>query len=515
MKSRDQRPIVLIVLDGWGINPRREGNAIQQAAKPCFDRLTKRYPATSISISGLDVGLPDGQMGNSEVGHMHLGAGRVVYQDITLIHRAIDDGGFFANETLLGAMRAARRRQGRLHLMGLLGDGGVHSHQRHLEALIELAQKEKCGPVYLHLFLDGRDTPPASAEGFVTALEKKIGNFRDTLVATISGRYFAMDRDRRWDRTEKVYRALTEGVGGEAKSALEAVRRSYESGATDEFVVPTVIEKAAPAGRVADGDAVVFFNFRADRARQLTRAFTQDAFDGFTRAVRPDLAAFVTMTEYDKGFELPVAFPPRDLRNILGKILSDRKIPQLRVAETEKYAHVTYFFNGGEEQKFPAEERILIPSDREVATYDRKPEMSAREITAALTVAMEKKRYGFALVNFANPDMVGHTGNFAATVRACEVVDACLGKIVTVAAKTRCRLLVTGDHGNAEQMIDYATGETHTAHTTNPVPFMVVDDALRSRRLRKGTAVDVAPTILGLLGIEPPPEMTGKTLFLD
>lgn len=512
---RDQRLVVLVVLDGWGVNPRTQGNAILKAATPHMDSLAERYPLTTISISGLDVGLPEGQMGNSEVGHMHLGSGRVVYQDLTLIHRAIDDGTFFSNRVFLQAVRAAKKIGGRLHVMGLLGDGGVHSHQRHLEALIEIGCRERMESIFLHLFLDGRDTPPTSAEQFVRQLEAKIEACPSVRIATLSGRYYAMDRDKRWERTEKAYLALSEGAGVQAASALEAVGKSYQNNITDEFVLPTVIRGAFPEAAIRDGDAVVFFNFRADRARQLTRAFTEEGFREFPRERRIAVASFVTMTEYDKTFQLPVAFPPRELANILGEVASRSGIRQLRIAETEKYAHVTYFFNGGQEKKFPLEDRILVPSVKEVPTYDLKPEMKAQEITERLVQAMRERRYGLVILNYANADMVGHSGNFAATVRACEVVDRCIGQVVKVLLEENGRAIITGDHGNAEQMIDYETGNIHTAHTSNPVPLILVDEELRSCRLRSGTAIDVAPTILGLFGISQPAEMTGRPLIAE
>src|SRR5713226_1095802 len=510
-----QRPILLAVLDGWGFNPRREGNAIAQASTPNMTSLAKHYPSSTISISGLDVGLPDGQMGNSEVGHMHLGAGRVIYQDLTLIHRAVEDGSFFSNAVLLEALTAVKHAGGRLHLMGLLGDGGVHSHQRHVGALLELAHKEKVGAVFLHLFLDGRDTPPTSAERFLLELVEKLKAYSEARVATLSGRYYAMDRDKRWERTEKAYLALTEGAGVRAESPSVAIRKSYKEGVTDEFVLPTLIQPNLPQGLIRDGDGIVFFNFRADRARQLTRAFTQRDFKEFSRKRILSLSSFVTMTEYDRMFGLPAAFPPRNLKNILGEIASREKIPQLRIAETEKYAHVTYFFNGGEETKFPLEERILIPSTREVPTYDLKPEMSAREITENLVKEIAKDSYGLIILNYANADMVGHTGNFAATVRACEVIDECIGKIVRAMLDNLDQATTTGDHGNAEQMIDYATGQIHTAHTSNPVPLMLIDELFKSFRLSSGKAIDVAPTILRLLGISQPPEMTGCSLIVE
>ena len=509
----DKRPLVLIILDGWGVHPRKEGNAIAQAATPNMSGLAQRYPSTTISISGLDVGLPDGQMGNSEVGHMHLGSGRVIYQDLTLIHRAIDDGSFFSNQVFLEAIRACKQSGGRLHLLGLLGDGGVHSHQRHLEALVELGRRERVGSIFLHLFLDGRDTPPTSGERFLLELEEEIKNYPAVRIATLSGRYYAMDRDRRWERTEQAYLTLTEGAGVQAKSPAEAIRKSYQERVTDEFVLPTVMQGCVPEGMVRDGDAVIFFNFRADRARQLTRAFTEKEFKEFPRKRLIRLSAYVTMTEYDKNFGLPIAFSPRELKNILGEIASREGIRQLRIAETEKYAHVTYFFNGGEEKKFPLEDRILIPSVREVPTYDLKPAMSAYEITETLAQQLQERRYGLVVLNFANADMVGHTGNFDATIRACEVVDECIGKIVQATLSGNGRAIITADHGNAEQMIDYDTGDIHTAHTSNPVPLILVDEALQSRRLHPGTAVDVAPTILKLFAIPQPPEMTGRCLI--
>jgi 2,3-bisphosphoglycerate-independent phosphoglycerate mutase len=502
-------------LDGWGLNPRKEGNAIAHAATPNMDALNQNFPVSSISVSGVDVGLPDGQMGNSEVGHMILGAGRIVYQDLTLIHKAIDEGTFYSNQALLDALRATKQQRGRLHLMGLLGDGGVHSHQRHMEALIEMARREKVKPIYLHLFLDGRDTPPNSAEQFLLALMEKLKAWPEVEIATITGRYYAMDRDKRWDRTEKAYLCLTEGIGDRAASALETVRQSYRQKVTDEFVLPTIMDAAMPDGLIGDRDGVIFFNFRADRARQLTRALTEDDFKEFGRKRRIALASYVTLTQYDATFHLPVAFPPRELTQILGEIVSQRGIRQLRIAETEKYAHVTYFFNGGEEQKFPGEERILIASPKDVPTYDLKPEMSAREITEALVRQLREHDIGLVIANFANADMVGHTGNFAAAVKACEVIDECIGKVVDAALSKKARLVITADHGNIEQLIDYDTGKVHTAHTTNLVPLILVDEERRKSRLKKGTATDVAPTLLQLLGIPQPKEMTGHSLIVD
>ena len=512
---RDQRPLVLLILDGWGLNPHTEGNAIAQASTHNMTTLAARYPSSTVSISGLDVGLPEGQMGNSEVGHMHLGSGRILYQVLTLIHRAIEDRSFFSTPVFLAAIKAMKQARGRLHLMGLLGDGGVHSHQLHLEALIELGRREKVGEIYLHLFLDGRDTAPTSGEGFLRELGEKIKSSPEVKVATLSGRYYGMDRDRRWERTEKSFLAITEGVGPQTSSALESVRRSYRDGITDEFIHPTVVEECFRQGMVRGGDVVIFFNFRADRARQMTRAFTEKGFKEFSRGSSISLSSFVTMAEYDRTFDLPVAFAPRQPRNVLGEIASREGIHQLRLAETEKYAHVTYFFNGGEEEKIPLEDRILIPSDKGVSTYDLKPAMSATEITETLIEQLAADRYGLVIMNYANADMVGHTGNFQATVRACEVVDECVGRVVQAALREKGRVIITGDHGNAEQMVDYRSGDVHTAHTSNPVPLILVDEELRSRQLSSGTAIDVAPTIFRLLGIPHPPEMTGRCLVGD
>jgi 2,3-bisphosphoglycerate-independent phosphoglycerate mutase len=505
-------PVILVILDGFGINPRKDGNAIANASMRNFDALLKSYPNSSLSMSGADVGLPDGQMGNSEVGHMILGAGRIVYQDLTLIHKDIDDGVFYRNKTLLDAMKRTKQRNGRLHLLGLLGDGGVHSHQRHMEALIEMARRENVSCVYLHLFLDGRDTPPHSGEQFLLALNEKLSGYPEVKIATVTGRYYAMDRDKRWDRVEKAYRCLTEGVGKKAASALEAIHQSYAESVTDEFVLPTVIEDLAPEGFIRDGDGVIFFNFRADRARELTRALTEAEFKEFPRPRRIDLAVFATMTQYDENFQLPVAYRPRELRQILGQVASDHGIRQLRIAETEKYAHVTYFFNGGEEKEFPGEERILIPSPRDVRTYDLKPEMSARQVTEALVKKFTAEDIGLVIANFANADMVGHTGNFEASIKACEVIDECLGRVVDAALAKKARVVITADHGNIEQLVDYDTGMPHTAHTTNRVPLILIEES-KSGALRPGAASDVAPTVLALMRIPQPKEMTGRSLI--
>jgi 2,3-bisphosphoglycerate-independent phosphoglycerate mutase len=506
-------PVILVILDGFGINPRKEGNAVANARKPNLDALLRDYPNSRLSMSGLDVGLPADQMGNSEVGHMILGAGRIVYQDLTLIHKDIDEGNFYKNRTLLGALRKTKEKSSRLHLLGLLGDGGVHSHQRHMEGLIEMARREKIDNVYLHLFLDGRDTPPNSAEQFILDLNEKLKASPNVKIATVIGRYYAMDRDKRWDRVEKAYVCLTEGIGNKASSALEAIRNSHKEKVTDEFVLPTVIDDVMPEGLIRDGDGVIFFNFRADRARELTRAFTEDDFKEFPRKRRINLSTYTTMTQYDETFNVPVAYPPRELRRILGEIASQAGIRQLRIAETEKYAHVTYFFNGGEESKFPGEERIMIPSPKDVATYDLKPEMSARPVTEALTKYLREQDVGLVIANYANADMVGHTGNFEASVRAVEVIDECLGRVIDAAISKKGKVIITADHGNIEQLIDYDTGMPHTAHTMNLVPVILVDEERKKCRLNQGSGVDIAPTILQLLGLPQPQEMTGHSLI--
>ena len=508
-------PVILVILDGFGINPRKEYNAIANAATPNLDALLRDYPNSRLSMSGVDVGLPAGQMGNSEVGHMILGAGRIVYQDLTLIHKDIDQGTFYRNTVLLDALRKTKASSDRLHLMGLLGDGGVHSHQSHMEAILEMAKREKLGQVYLHLFLDGRDTPPMSAEQFMLNLNEKAKAFPNMKIATISGRYYAMDRDKLWDRVEKAYLCLTEGIGNQASSALEAIRNSYKEKVTDEFILPTAISGVVPAGLIRDGDSVIFFNFRADRARELTRALTEPDFKDFPRKKPIEFSSYTTMTQYDKTFKHPVAYRPREIRKILGEVASQAGIKQLRIAETEKYAHVTYFFNGGKESKFPGEERILVPSPKDVATYDLKPEMSARPVTEALVKYLREQDVGLVIANYANADMVGHTGNFAASVKAVEVIDECLGKVVDAVQNKKGKIIITADHGNIEQLIDYDTGMPHTAHTINPVPLILIDEEHQKCRLNQGAAIDVAPTLIQLLGLPLPAEMTGRSLIVE
>lgn len=509
------KPVILVVMDGWGINPRLEGNAVALAATPNLKRFAREYPATKLLSSGNSVGLPHGQMGNSEVGHLTLGAGRVVYQELTRINMAIEDGSFFNNATLKDAFRAVKGRGSALHLMGLASDGGVHSHIDHLYALLLAARKAGLEKVYIHAFLDGRDTPPQSAKGYIRELIKKIEEAGVGRVATISGRYYAMDRDRRWDRVTKAYRAIVEGEGIGEDNPLRAIENSYGRNTADEFVLPVVItEKGKPVAIVRDGDGVISFNFRADRIRQLVRAFIEDDFTEFERKKRAVTSTFITMTEYDKRFNLPALFPPQGLKNILAEVLSKKGIQQFRLSETEKYAHVTFFFNGGVEKPFHGEDRLLIPSDRDVATYDKKPRMRAKEIADSAIERLGGGKYGFMLVNFANGDMVGHSGVLEAAIRACEAVDEAVGRVVSHALENGWAALITSDHGNAEQMLDYSTGGPHTAHTTNPVPLMLVDDERKNARLNEGLGLSsVAPAILKIMGLDVPVEMEGGVLF--
>ncbi|NDY43250.1 2,3-bisphosphoglycerate-independent phosphoglycerate mutase [Dissulfurirhabdus thermomarina] len=508
------RPVLLVIMDGWGWREEAEGNAIRLAATPNLDRYGRDYPFTLLEASGEAVGLPAGQMGNSEVGHLNLGAGRIVYQELTRIDKAIADGSFFRNEVLLEAVHRAREAGGTLHLLGLVSDGGVHSQMEHLFALLRLARDAGLPRVVVHAFLDGRDTLPTSGAGHVRRLLDEMAAVGCGRIGTLVGRYYAMDRDRRWDRVQRAYAALVRGEGRRATDPVAALEAAYQAGETDEFVRPVVLAEpdGMPLPRVADGDAVIFFNFRADRARQLTRAFTEPGFSEFDVADRPRLATFVTLTRYDEHFDLPAAFPPQHLDRILGQVVSEAGIPQLRVAETEKYAHVTYFFNGGEEQPFPGEDRVLVPSPREVATYDLKPEMSARGVAEAVLERTAGGRYGLVVVNFANGDMVGHTGVFEAAVRACEVVDECVGRITEAWRAGGGAALITADHGNAEVMLAPGGGAA-TAHTMSPVPFYLVDDIRRDRRLRRGILADVAPTALAVMGLAQPADMTGRPLF--
>ncbi len=509
------KPVLLVVLDGWGISAQREANAIALAGTPNMDALMREYPWTQVETSGLSVGLPDGQMGNSEVGHTNMGAGRIVYQDLVRINRAVEDGSFFQNDALLMACRKAKAAGGALHLMGLVSDGGVHSMQEHLYACLDLARREGVARTFVHAFMDGRDTPPRSGVGYMRSLERRIEETGYGRVATVHGRYFAMDRDKRWDRVEQAYAAMVRGEGYRASSGVMAVESSHAHGETDEFVKPTVIVNAEgkPVGTVKDGDAVLFFNFRADRARQITRALAEEGFKDFDRKVVPRLSAFVCMTQYDETFPYPVAFGPQSLDEIFPEIVSRAGLKQLRCAETEKYAHVTFFFNGGRETVYPGEDRLLIPSPRDVKTYDEKPEMAAREVTDKLVAALGTGQYGFVLVNLANPDMVGHTGLLDAAVKAVEVVDECVGRLWTAAQAQHMAMLITADHGNCELMTDPVTGQPHTAHTLNPVPFILADPDFRGATLRsKGVLADIAPTALQVMGLPQPKEMKGLGL---
>ncbi len=509
------KPVLLVVLDGWGIRTEREANAIAVAGTPNVDALVREFPSTALETSGLSVGLPEGQMGNSEVGHTNLGAGRIVYQDLVRINRAVEDGSLFTNDALLLACRRAKEAGGALHLMGLVSDGGVHSHLDHVFACLELARREGVPRTWVHAFMDGRDTPPRSGIGYMAALEKRLRETGHGKVATVCGRYYAMDRDKRWDRVALAWAAMVRGEGARAASGVAAMEASYAKGENDEFVKPAVIVNGdgKPVGTVKDGDAILFFNFRADRAREITRAFTDPGFREFDRVAVPRLSTYVCLTEYDKTFDLPVAFPPQDLTEIFPEIVSRAGLKQLRCAETEKYAHVTFFFNGGREKVYPGEDRILVPSPRDVKTYDEKPEMSAREVTEKLVQAVATGQYGFVLVNFANPDMVGHTGLLDAAVKAVKVVDECIGRLWQAARQQGMAMLVTADHGNCEMMTDPVTGEPHTAHTLNPVPFILADPDFRGAKLRsKGILADVSPTILQVMGLPQPREMKGLGL---
>jgi len=512
------KPLVLVILDGWGISRAKNGNAIAQASTPQFDSLLKEYPSTILKACGEAVGLPERQMGNSEVGHLNIGAGRVVYQEFTRISKAIGDGDFFENEVLLDAIRSAKKKCKALHLMGLLSDGGVHSHIDHLFALLDLAGKEGLTRVYVHAFLDGRDVPPDNAMVYIKQLENKFKELKFGQVATVMGRYYAMDRDNRWERTGRAYRAMVAGEGVMTPSAAAAVHQSYEKRETDEFVQPTVIVngRGKPLAPIEHEDSVIFYNFRADRARQITRAFVDREFKHFERPKGFLNPHFVCMTQYDKDIDVPVAFPPQNLVNTLGDVLAKHGVRQLRIAETEKYAHVTFFFNGGVEEPNEGEDRILVPSPK-VPTYNLKPEMSAFEVTEKVIEAISGGSYDVIVVNFANPDMVGHTGIIEAAVKAVEAVDQCLGRIAGAVKERKGIMLVTADHGNAEVMLEVG-GEPHTAHTNSDVPFILVSDerALKEKKLRKGGALkDIAPTILSLLNIPKPREMTGESLILD
>ncbi|KAF1086142.1 2,3-bisphosphoglycerate-independent phosphoglycerate mutase [Sporotomaculum syntrophicum] len=511
--ATNKRPLVLFILDGWGLSENHQGNAIALACKPIMDKLLAQYPHTWLGTSGEDVGLPEGQMGNSEVGHLNIGAGRVVYQELTRISKAIRERTFYDNPVLLEAVDKVRERQSALHLMGLLSDGGVHSHIEHLYALLELARDQGLSRVFVHAFLDGRDVPPANAREYIIPLTERMKKIETGQVATVMGRYYAMDRDRRWERTQSAYLAMVLGEGYQAPSALEALEQAYGRGETDEFVKPTVIvdEQGQPVGRVDNGDAIIFYNFRPDRARQITRAFVDIDFDGFERPADRPVVHYVCMTQYDKTIEAPVAFRPQTLINTLGEVLSYHKLKQLRLAETEKYAHVTFFFNGGVEKPNEGEDRILVPSPS-VATYDLQPDMSAEQVTNVLLDKINEQIYDVIIVNYANPDMVGHTGILSAAIKAIETVDRCIGRGVQAVQQAGGIALITADHGNAENMVAQ-NGEPFTAHTTDPVPLILVSEEHKNAKLRPGRLEDLAPTVLQLLNIAKPPEMTGHSLL--
>ena len=511
-----KKPVVLMVLDGYGLSDKTEGNAIALANTPVMDKLMKECPFVQGAASGLAVGLPDGQMGNSEVGHMNIGAGRIIYQDLTRITKAINDGDFFKNEVLLQAMDNCKKNDSALHLWGLLSDGGVHSHIEHLYGLLEMAKKNGLQNVYVHAFLDGRDTPPASGKSYIEQLQNKMDEIGVGKIASLSGRYYAMDRDNNWDRVEKAYDALTAGEGVQAENAVKAMEDSYAKDVTDEFVLPTVItENGAPVATVKANDSVIFFNFRPDRAREMTRAFCDDKFTGFERKTGFLPLTFVCFKDYDETIPNKlVAFQKEDIKNTFGEYIAKCGKKQIRLAETEKYAHVTFFFNGGVEEPNVDEARLLVNSPKDVATYDLKPEMSAPEVGMDLVEAIKSDKYDVIVINFANPDMVGHTGVIPAAVKAVERVDSLVGDAVNAVKEVGGVLFICADHGNAEKMIDYETGKPHTAHTTNPVPFILVN-ADASMKLREGGCLaDIAPTLLELMGLEQPAEMTGKSLIV-
>ena len=506
-----RKPMMLMILDGFGINENKKANAIELANTPNIDKLMKTWPTTQIHTSGLDVGLPEGQMGNSEVGHTNIGAGRIVYQDLTRITKSIEEGDFFSIKELTEAIENCKKHNSKLHIMGLLSDGGVHSHIRHLAALLELAKRKDFENVYVHCFLDGRDTPPASGESYIMKLQEKMKEKGVGKIASISGRFYAMDRDKRWERVSKAYDALVNGEGEKATSAITAIESSYQQEILDEFVVPTVIcnSNNEPLATIQNHDSVIFFNFRPDRAREITRSLVDPEFNGFK--VKPLNLYYVCFTQYDETIpNVHIAFKPESLKNTFGEYISHKRLKQLRIAETEKYAHVTFFFNGGEEKQYPGEDRILVPSPK-VETYDMQPEMSAVEVTNKVVEAIQSDKYDCIILNYANPDMVGHTGNLEAAIKAIETIDDCVAKVVNAVEEKGGIIIMTADHGNAEQMIDYKTGEPHTAHTTNPVPLVLI--GVEGVKLKEGKLADLAPTMLELMEIEKPEEMTGKSLI--
>ena len=508
-----KKPTVLMILDGYGLNEKTEGNAVAEGKTPVMDKLMAECPFVKGNASGMAVGLPDGQMGNSEVGHLNMGAGRIVYQELTRITKEIQDGDFFKNEALLHAVRNAKENGSALHMFGLLSDGGVHSHNTHLYGLLELAKREGLEKVYVHCFLDGRDTPPASGKDFVQQLSDEMKKIGVGEIATVMGRYYAMDRDNRWDRVELAYNAMVKGSGQTAECGVCAVEQSYKEGTNDEFVLPTVIQKdGAPVAVIKDKDSIIFFNFRPDRAREISRAFCCDEFDGFAREKKLDLT-YVCFTEYDETIpNKEVAFHKVSITNTFGEFLAANKKTQARIAETEKYAHVTFFFNGGIEEPNEGEDRILVKSPK-VATYDLKPEMSAYEVCDKLVEAIKSCKYDMIIINFANPDMVGHTGIENAAIKAVEAVDECVGKAVEALKSVDGQMFICADHGNAEQLVDYGTGAPFTAHTTNPVPFILVNYDSAYTLREGGCLADIAPTLIEMMGMEQPKEMTVKSLL--
>lgn len=508
------KPVMLVILDGWGFSRDQEGNAIALAQKPFYNNLVEKYPHCLLQSSGEAVGLPAGQMGNSEVGHLNIGAGRVVYQELTRINRAIRRGEFQKNVVLNQTLEQAVESNVALHLLGLLSDGGVHSHIDHLFALMDLAKEKGVQKLYLHVILDGRDVPPANAGEYLRSLEKKIEEIGLGQIATVSGRYYTMDRDKRWERVEKGYRAMVVGEGDKARLAMEALAKAYSMKVTDEFVEPTVIvdEDGKPVGKIQAGDVVMMYNFRADRARQISYAFTEEEFAGFARPGGCPHVHYVCFTRYDLKLNAPVVFPPQDLKNTLGEVVSKAGLKQLRIAETEKYAHVTSFFNGGIEKAYPGEERVLVPSPK-VATYNLQPEMSACQITKQVVEKLKENVYALVVLNYANPDMVGHTGYLAACLKAIETVDQCLQEVITTVLAQGGVVIVTADHGNAELMLDPQTKKPLTAHTSNPVPCLLVGHKRKEMSLRDGSLQDLAPTLLELLGLPKPSEMTGESLM--
>ena len=506
-----KKPVVLMILDGYGLNERSDGNAVALAKTPVMDGLMKEYPFVRGNASGMAVGLPDGQMGNSEVGHLNMGAGRIVYQELTRITKEIQDGTFFENPALLHAVENCKKNNSALHLMGLLSDGGVHSHNTHLYGLLELAKRNGLEKVYVHCFLDGRDTPPASGKEFAEALRDKMDELGVGKIASVMGRYYVMDRDNNWDRVKLAYDALTKREGLTAKCGICGIQESYDRGETDEFVKPTVTEDGAAIG---DGDSIIFFNFRPDRAREITRAFCDDDFKGFDRGARKQVT-YVCFSDYDPTIpNKEVAFHKVAVTNTFGEWLSANNMKQARIAETEKYAHVTFFFNGGVEEPNPGEDRVLVNSPKDVATYDLKPQMSAYEVCDKLTDAIRSGKYDVIIINFANPDMVGHTGVLDAAIKAVEAVDECVGKAVAAIKEVDGVMFICADHGNAEMLVDYETGEPFTAHTTNQVPFLLVnyDEAYTLRE--NGCLADIVPTLIEIMGKEQPAEMTGKSLLI-